>query len=753
MSLKASCFILLFTLITNWPAGVLAQSGAWTMPSRLTHMGPDLDRNFDAREPDIAYNSINNEYLVVWEGTDQRSGLAPGEAEIYGQRVAADSGILLGEPAFRISFLGPDGTANFDARNPVVTYNPTHNEYLVAWSGDDDSGALTEGEFEIFTQRIDGATGALVGPKNMRISDMGPDGNRSYDAIDPAVVYNVTEDVYLVVWRGEEGNASAPIGQFEIYGQLLDGGTGSEVGENDFRISSMGPQNDANFDAFSPAVAFNETDNEFLVVWHGDDDAGALVDDELEVFAQRLDGATGVLLGPGPIRVSDAGDDGDTLREATQPDVAWNRDRDEYLIVWSANDDAGGRPIGEFEIYGQLLSSAGAEIGENDFPVSKMGGVGNAAFDAFEPVVAYHGAAHQFVAAWRGDDTVDGEFEIWSQRLDGPTLTPIGTPGQRLTHAGPDDNLLYDARRVAITEDAAGGRIFIAFELEDETAEQTEGEFEVYGASLGASEFRIADGLSASWFDPTHDGEGWVVELIDADTAAVYWFTYDPNVAAQAWMLGVGSISDNRVVMTDVVLPTGGVFGPDFDPADVQFDKWGSFAIEFESCDAAAMNYNSILEDFGAGALSPVRLSSLAGLECPTPAAIPDASAGISGSWFDPAHDGEGWVLESLGDGRIVMYWFTYDDTGKQAWFIGVGTISGSVVTFDDVLIASGTRFGDNFDPQSVMLDHWGTVTLTVSGCNSITVDYASTDARYGTGQLNARRLISLKGLGCSESP
>ncbi len=750
MSAKNTSLIILLSLAANWPLAALAQSGAWTSPVRLTHMGKDLDRNFDAREPDIAFNSNNNEYLLVWEGTDQRGGMAAGEAEIYGQRVDAQSGALLGEKAFRISFQGPDGTSNFDARNPVVTYNPNRNEYLVAWSGDDNSGTLVEGEFEIFTQRINALNGALVGTQNFRISDMGPDGNRDYDAIDPAVTYNAAEDLYLVVWRGEDGAATVPIGQFEIYGQLLDGATGAELGDNDFRISRMGPENDPNYDAFSPAVAYNAMDNEFLVVWDGDDDSGSLVQDEIEVFAQRLDGGTGVLRGSGPIRVSDAGNNGDILREASHPDVAWNRDRNEYMVVWSADDNTGGRADGEFEIYGQMLTAVGAEAGVNDFLISNTGGSGNAIFDADEPAIAYHGAAHQFVVNWRGDNGVDGEFEIWSQRLDGPTQTPIGIPGQRLTHAGPDNSALYDARRVAITEDVTGGRIFIAFEMEDETASQTEGEFEVYASAMSMGSFRLADGISASWFDPAHDGEGWVVEIINETTAAVYWFTYATDAPAQAWMVGVGNVIDNRVVMTDVFIPTGGVFGPGFDPATVKRDSWGSFVLEFNGCDTAGMNYNSSMGGFGEGALAPVRLSVLAGLECAGPATVPDAMAGISGSWFDPTHDGEGWVLEYLGDNRMVMYWFTYDDTGKQAWFIGVGAVNGDIVTFDDVLISSGTRFGEVFDPQSVVLEHWGTVTLTVNGCSDMTVDYASTDVRYGSGQLNAQRLISLKGLTCN---
>ena len=54
------------------------------------------------------------------------------------------------------------------------------------------------------------------------------------------------------------------------------------------RISDMGPPERRGFGGQEPAVAYNVRTNEYLVVWHGDDDAGPLVDDEFEIFAQRL---------------------------------------------------------------------------------------------------------------------------------------------------------------------------------------------------------------------------------------------------------------------------------------------------------------------------------------------------------------------------------------------------------------------------------------------------------------------------------
>jgi hypothetical protein len=50
--------------------------------------------------------------------------------------------------------MGPDGNASFDAGNPAVAYNPSADEYLVVWEGDDDTGTLVDEEVEIFGQLL-----------------------------------------------------------------------------------------------------------------------------------------------------------------------------------------------------------------------------------------------------------------------------------------------------------------------------------------------------------------------------------------------------------------------------------------------------------------------------------------------------------------------------------------------------------------------------------------------------------------------
>ncbi len=48
----------------------------------------------------------------------------------------------------------------------------------------------------------------------------------------------------------------------------------------------MGPGVDANYDALDPAVAYNCADNQYLVIWEGDDDTAPLVNNEFEIWVR-----------------------------------------------------------------------------------------------------------------------------------------------------------------------------------------------------------------------------------------------------------------------------------------------------------------------------------------------------------------------------------------------------------------------------------------------------------------------------------
>ena len=119
---------------------------------------------------------------------------------------------------------------------------------------------------------------------------------------------------------------------------------------------------------------------------------------------------------------------------------------------------------------------------------------------------------------------------------------------------------------------------------------------------------------SGTWYDPEHDGEGFMVQILEDGRVFLNWYTYDDQ-GQQMWLTGVGELSGNTVVVDELYVSAGGVFGPDFDPEAVEFTLWGSLIFIFDTCTSARVDYESSL-GFGAGSLNPIRLTVIEGLEC-----------------------------------------------------------------------------------------------------------------------------------------
>jgi len=380
--------------------------------------------------------------------------------------------------------MGGDGNASLDAYTPSVAYNATNNLYLVVWEGDDDTAPLVGGESEIFGQLLT-ADGTTTGTNDFRISDMGPDGDPDYDAYYPDVAWNSTDNEYLVVWQGDDDTGSLVDWEFEIYGQLIDGATGAEIGA-DFRISDMGPDGNDSYEAVASAVAYNATNNLYLVVWEGEDDTAPLVNNEYEIFGQLLTAAVAET-GTNDFRISDMGPDGDTTYEAYSPDVAWNATDNEFLVVWEGDDDTGSLVDDEYEIYGQRISDAGAEIG-GDLRLSDMGATdGSASFDADNPRVSYNATDNVYLVVWEGDDDtaplVDDEYEVFFQVVAGATGAEVG-PDERISDMGTDGDTASEVLYPDAAWNSTDNEFLVVWYGDEDVAPLVDDEYEIFGQRL-----------------------------------------------------------------------------------------------------------------------------------------------------------------------------------------------------------------------------------------------------------------------------
>jgi hypothetical protein len=326
-------------------------------------------------------------------------------------------------------------------------------------------------------------------------------------------------------------------------------------------------------------------------------------------------------------------------------------------------------------------------------------------------------------------------------------LVPM--PGSPVIDSGPTDVVTLqgedlpmlpcgyvDVRGNGRPQDANGDGVF----------ECDRGAVEVQGAGA------VVAAHSGPFYNALRDGEGTYVEILNATTALVYTFSYRPGGDGAAWFLGVGTIRGNSIVINDMIRPVGTSFGDGFNAADIIPTPAGGMSMVFPDCPAAApggvvaYNGNSAIGYEGLLTRS-TRLGSI--LPCDGGAAVPNA--GLSGSYFDLARDGGGIVVQWLSRDKVLVVFFTYDQSGNQLWLLGIGTPNGKSVTMDALYPAQFTSWGQAFDADEVSIETWGTFTLTWTACGAVTFEYDSTIEGFGTATRNYTRLSTLMGTSCPD--
>ena len=147
---------------------------------------------------------------------------------------------------------------------------------------------------------------------------------------------------------------------------------------------------------------------------------------------------------------------------------------------------------------------------------------------------------------------------------------------------------------------------------------------------------RAAAGLRAvagTWFDPSHNGEGVILQPLTANAVATTWFSYTAE-GEPAWFTGIGVLEDGVLVAESMSRPQGARFGDAFDPDAVQNAPWGRLELRFTGCGAATLSYAAVDAQFGSGTQQLQRATTPAGAVCLD--AFPAARTG--GQWtYGPA--------------------------------------------------------------------------------------------------------------------
>jgi streptogramin lyase len=82
---------------------------------------------------------------------------------------------------------------------------------------------------------------------------------------------------------------------------------------------------------------------------------------------------------------------------------------------------------------------------------------------------------------------------------------------------------------------------------------------------------------------------------------------------------------------------------------------------------------------------------------------------------------------------------------GSQYWIVGAGKVSGRSIAID-MVSATGTVFGSEFNPADVVRKRWGSVRIDFTGCTAANYSWESTgdnSARFGSGGYPLQLLVA----------
>ena len=265
--------------------------------------------------------------------------------------------------------------------SPAIAYNPHRQEYLTVWYND------RPGNDDIRGQRVSW-DGRIVGGSFYIAAGTGAE--RRF----PDAAYSLDDHEYLVVWEQFD-----PVsGLYAIYGQRV-----SEYGA---LIGSPFPIWNTGVSSHAPAIAYASTARQFLIVWSWD--SGGV----MHIVGRTYSPTSGL---GGLFYVYK-----DTVGSLHQnPDLAYNRARNEFLVVWQEFT------AGWFSIQGVRVKMSGGPAPLGSYLHISSG----LTSDMVNPVVAAiprPPGLGQYMVAWE-DASDPSNRNIIGRGIDG-LGNPISTP-------------------------------------------------------------------------------------------------------------------------------------------------------------------------------------------------------------------------------------------------------------------------------------------------------------------------------------
>jgi hypothetical protein len=117
----------------------------------------------------------------------------------------------------------------------------------------------------------------------------------------------------------------------------------------------------------------------------------------------------------------------------------------------------------------------------------------------------------------------------------------------------------------------------------------------LYLQQLEEGAFSVNSGISGTWYDQSRDGEGFMIDVAADGIVVVSFYTYDSQ-GNPFYLVGSGLVEGDTFEIA-FYATQGGVFGPDFNPLDIERLPWGAGTFTFSGC-YAGMAYIGPNPDF-----------------------------------------------------------------------------------------------------------------------------------------------------------
>ena len=152
------------------------------------------------------------------------------------------------------------------------------------------------------------------------------------------------------------------------------------------------------------------------------------------------------------------------------------------------------------------------------------------------------------------------------------------------------------------------------------------------GEECNPTSIPIGPAMTGVWIDPTQSGHGFIIEILPGEPLrmAVRWYVFEPQ-GGQSWIAADGAVADKRAILTGYrITGNGGRFPPNFDPAGVVEEPWGTLTFSFRDCSHGFVAWVASAPGYASGGMDLVRLTLPAGLACADEGTAARGAGGIA---------------------------------------------------------------------------------------------------------------------------